>query len=345
MRKQGRDIPSFLTASEPQVPKAYVEENNSNKSNSHRSEKNEKAFLENNGSYSRDNKNSLNKKKESNSNSFKFHEIFPNDKKVSETLVSKIPENISKARVANDKRNPRETEHNQKIAITSFIRSNCVYIRDADEETTKRYNMIHHVVGQLSKNLSPIQSLPEEGTFAIVKFNGFKRCTIQSVKGENKIKVFLSDIGQQEVVQMNQLFEPGERLEKLASTSFIKMMKLESVPEFYLNRKAAEYARSLLRDDIFLELHQGSDPEKGRIFDVVNNEFINDVLFCYGQEEQEEETFQELEPEDKEFTHVQEEIFKFEVSFINILQDLTIKFIFLRIFEKRNFLSKMKLLL
>uniref|UniRef100_T1H2S7 Uncharacterized protein n=1 Tax=Megaselia scalaris TaxID=36166 RepID=T1H2S7_MEGSC len=90
------------------------------------------------------------------------------------------------------------------------------------------------------------------------------------------------------------------------------MMKLESVPEFYLNRKAAEYARSLLRDDIFLELHQGSDPEKGRIFDVVNNEFINDVLFCYGQEEQEEETFQELEPEDKEFTHVQEEIFKFE---------------------------------
>lgn len=140
-----------------------------------------------------------------------------------------------------------------KIAITSFIRSNCVYIRDGDEETTKRFNMVHRVVDQLAQNLTPIKSLPEEGTFLIMKnLDAFQRCTVLAVKGERQIKVFLSDSGKQEIVTISQLFEPGPRLEKLAETSFIKMIKLESVPEFYLNKKAAEYVKSLLGDDVFL---------------------------------------------------------------------------------------------
>ncbi|KAL5283898.1 hypothetical protein ACFFRR_006278 [Megaselia abdita] len=198
----------------------------------------------------------------------------------------------------------------QKVSITSFIRSNCVYVRDADDETTSRFNLTRTVVEKLSQNLSQIRNLPEEGTFLIVKLMEFKRCTIQEVKGENHIKVFLSDSGRQEFVQMSQLYEPGNRLEKLAETNFIKMLKLENVPEFYLNKKASEYIKYVLSDEVFLELENGSQPDEGRIFDVVKNEYINDVLFCYAQEEEPE--MEEFEPEDKPFTYVPDEIFKID---------------------------------
>lgn len=217
---------------------------------------------------------------------------------------SKIIQNFTKSETENKR---------QKIAITSFIRSNCVYLRDADEGTNSRYKMVHNVVQQLSQNLSRIRSLPEAGTFLIVNVNGFKRCTILDVRPDRKIKVFLSDFGQQEIVTKDQLYEPGSRLEKLASASFIKMLRLENVPEFYLNKKAAKYTKSLLKDDVFLEFESGSNPEEGRIFDVIKNEYVNDVLFCYSQEN--EPQMVEYEPEDKEFTFINEEIIKSDVSF------------------------------
>lgn len=66
---------------------------------------------------------------------------------------------------------------------------------------------------------------------------------------------------------------------------------------------------------VSLELEYGSQPDEGRIFDVVNNEFINDVLFCYAQDDDQEMV--EFEPEDKEFTYVAEEIVKIDVSLLS----------------------------
>lgn len=65
---------------------------------------------------------------------------------------------------------------------------------------------------------------------------------------------------------------------------------------------------------ISLELEYGSQPDEGRIFDVVKNEYINDVLFCYAQEDNHEMV--EYEPEDKEFTFITEEIVKIDVSLL-----------------------------
>lgn len=172
-------------------------------------------------------------------------------------VLKKIPETIKKVPIPDTKTQitkPRIVNTNShKVAITSFIRSNCVYIRDADEETTNRFQLIHRVVDQLGQNLCHIKCVPEEGTFLIMgSSDGFKRCIVQEVKGERLIKVFMTDSGRQEIVSINQLFEPGSRLEKLAETSFIKMLKLENVPEFYLNQKAADYVKSILGDNIFL---------------------------------------------------------------------------------------------
>lgn len=64
---------------------------------------------------------------------------------------------------------------------------------------------------------------------------------------------------------------------------------------------------------VLSELQYGSQPDEGRIFDVVKNEFINDVLFCYAQEEEEPQMV-ELEPEEKEFTFITDEIIKIDVS-------------------------------
>lgn len=212
--------------------------------------------------------------------------------------------------------------NNTKVAITAFVRSNCVYIRNGDDETTERYKLIHRVVDQLSQNLSPIEHLPEEGTFLIVNSKGFKRCIVQEVKSGANIKVFLSDFGRQEIVAMSRLFEPGSRLEKMAATSFIKMLNLENVPEFYMSKKVAQYAKSLLEDNVFLEAELGSQPDSGRIFDVIKNEFINDVLFCYAQDENPE--MEEYEPEDKEFTFISDEIVKIDVSFLSCLLKLLV---------------------
>lgn len=234
--------------------------------------------------------------------------VFPENFEEIRAPIKILPDISDRSNVVNN----NSEDKAQKVAITSFIRSNCVYIRNADENTNKRFQMIHKVVEQLSQNLHSITSLPEENTYLIVNVDGFKRCTVQEVKGENRIRVFLSDSGKQEIVAMTQLYEPGPRLEKLAETSFIKMMNLEHVPEFYLNKKAAEYIKYVLSDEVFLEVEFGSTPDKGRIFDVVKNEFINDVLFCYAQDEEPE--IIEYEPEEKEFTFVSEEIVKIDVS-------------------------------